>query len=92
MLSFFEYLRERVFRAVLAGFQDALDIADGKSNSEIDQAAEKFRQTFGTNSAALPPRKDSGSKNISSASPTESQSAKEPRKGPGRPRKDETPS
>ncbi len=48
MLScFFEYLRERVFQAILAGFQDALDVAEGKSATSVEQAAEKSAEPSG---------------------------------------------
>lgn len=93
MLSFFEYLRERVFQSILAGFQDALDVAEGKSATSVEQAAEKFRRTFGLNRAPLPPPSVPGSqggKGETTSDVTKSSSfLAPPKRGPGRPRKDE---
>ena len=93
MLSFFEYLRERVFQAVLAGFQDALDVAEGKSAVSAEQAVAKFRQRFPSSGllklpdgTTEPEKPSSTGLNID---PGPSGHSTPARRGPGRPRKDE---
>ena len=65
MLSFFEYLRQRTFQAVLAGMEDAMSIAEGKCPEGQKAAAEKFLAKFKSQAPpALPsPPASHGEKN-----------------------------
>ena len=55
MLSVWEYLRERTRDAVLAGFQDALDIVEGDdtNGSQHDQAKKLLSRFRGTAAVAV---------------------------------------
>lgn len=55
MLTFFEYLRQRAYRSILAGAEDALEELEGNSPDDERKSADRLLEKFRDGAERNPP-------------------------------------